>query len=205
MKKIIITQRLSINKKTKEKRDSIDVKFIDLLLKVNLYPIPVPNLFHSLDYQTFNKFLKTINPSGLILTGGENYGINKPRDKLENRLLKYFTTNKKPILGICRGAQMIAKFFGTNIVKVKNHVRVKHKTILVTQDKFFPKFINSFHDYGIKKCPENFISTAKSEDKTVEAFKHKRFKWEGWMWHPERDKIFSNKSLKRIKKIFSQK
>ena len=49
MKKIIVTQRLSYNNKTKEKRDSIDIKMIDLLLKSNIYPIPIPNFFNSLD------------------------------------------------------------------------------------------------------------------------------------------------------------
>ena len=49
MKKIIITQRLSINDKTKEKRDSIDIQLFDLLLKVHLYPVPIPNLFYKLN------------------------------------------------------------------------------------------------------------------------------------------------------------
>lgn len=203
MKKIIVTQRFSYNNKTKEKRDSIDIKLIDLLLKSNIYPIPIPNFFNSLDKKHFIKFLNTINPNGLLLTGGENFGVNKSRDNLEKKLLKYFTENKKPILGICRGAQMIAKFFGVKTIKVKNHVRVEHKSIFASEDKLFPKTINSFHDYGIKQCPKNFIVTILSKDNTIEAFKHKKFKWEGWMWHPEREKIFSMKSLKRIKRIFS--
>lgn len=203
MKKIIVTQRLSYNNKTKEKRDSIDIKLIELLLKSNIYPIPIPNSLNSLDHKHLIKFLKTINPNGLLLTGGENFGVNKSRDNLEKKLLKYFTKNKKPILGICRGAQMIAKFFGVKTIKVKNHVRVEHKSIFASKDKLFPKTINSFHDYGIKQCPKNFIVTIFSKDRTIEAFKHKKFKWEGWMWHPERDKIISIKSLKRVKNIFS--
>ncbi len=203
MKKIIVTQRLSYNNKTKEKRDSIDIKMIDLLLKSNIYPIPIPNFFNSLDNKYLKKFLKTLNPNGLLLTGGENFGVNRSRDNLEKKLLKYFTKNKKPILGICRGAQMLAKFFRVKTIKVKNHVRVKHKSIFASKDKLFPKIINSFHDYGIKQCPKNFIVTILSKDNTIEAFKHKKFKWEGWMWHPEREKIFSTESLKRIKRIFS--
>tara|TARA_X000000950_G_C13768548_1_gene599937 strand:+ start:128 stop:739 length:612 start_codon:yes stop_codon:yes gene_type:complete len=203
MKQIIITQRLSINDKIKEKRDSIDIKLINLLLKVHLHPVPIPNLFCTLKKKHFNNFVKKINPSGLILTGGENFGVNKPRDKLEKKLLQHFSLKRKPILGICRGAQMIAKFFGVNLVKVKKHVGVNHKTIIATQDKLFPKVINSFHEYGIKRCPKNFITTVLHKDNTIEAFKHKKFKWEGWMWHPEREKTFSTESLKRIKKIFS--
>ena len=53
MKQIIITQRLSINDKIKEKRDSIDIKLINLLLKVHLHPVPIPNLFCTLKKKAF--------------------------------------------------------------------------------------------------------------------------------------------------------
>ena len=89
MKKIIVTQRLSYNNKTKEKRDSIDIKLIELLLKSNIYPIPIPNSLNSLDHKHLIKFLKTINPNGLLLTGGENFGVNKSRDNLRKKLVRY--------------------------------------------------------------------------------------------------------------------
>lgn len=202
MKKIIVSQRLSFNYKTKEKRDSVDIKLINLLLKANFFPVPIPNLFSSLENKSLAEFIEKINAKGLILTGGENLGKYKIRDELEIKLLKYFTKQKKPILGICRGAQMIAKFFGSKIKKVNNHVRVKHKTIIVSKDNLFPKKVNSYHDYGIDKCPSNFITTVLAKDNSIEAFKHKKFRWEGWMWHPERDKTFSKSSLNRIKYIF---
>ena len=33
--------------------------------------------------------------------------------------------------------------------------------------------------------------------------RHKKFNWEGWMWHPEREKKFNSNSKKRLFKIFN--
>ena len=32
---------------------------------------------------------------------------------------------------------------------------------------------------------------AQSEDGNIEAMIHKELPWEGWMWHPEREEIFT--------------
>ena len=153
-------------------------------------------------------------PDGLILSGGEDIGINIRRDNLEKKLIKYFTRKKKPILGICRGMQVLSIFFGSNlkklenkhfeyiVEKVKNHVNTRHECKPQTKDKLFPRSVNSYHNYAIKKCPKDFLVTTKSSDGTIESIKHLKYKWEGWMWHPERDKPFSKCLKNRALKIF---
>ena len=37
-----------------------------------------------------------------------------------------------------------------------------------------------------------------SEDGSLEAMMHKDLPWEGWMWHPEREEIFSKTDLDRF-------
>ena len=109
---------------------------------------------------------------------------------------------EKPIVGICRGMLLISKFFGAKLYKISGHVRTRHKCKFLTKDKLFPKSINSYHNFSIKNCPKHFYVTIKSEDSSIEAIKHKKFNWEGWMWHPEREKKFNTFSKKRIIKIF---
>ena len=41
-----------------------------------------------------------------------------------------------------------------------------------------------------------------AEDNSIEAIVHKKFKWEGWMWHPEREKNYHKQDLKRLKRLF---
>ena len=42
-------------------------------------------------------------------------------------------------------------------------------------------------DTGIGRDPD-FNIIAKSSDGEIEGIKHSSLPWEGWMWHPERDK-----------------
>ena len=50
MKKIIVTQRYFKDLKTGEVRDSIDIRLSEFLLKLNLFPIYIPNSLGSSPY-----------------------------------------------------------------------------------------------------------------------------------------------------------
>ena len=67
-------------------------------------------------------------------------------------------------------------------------IRKRHKIISVKKDYIFPKIVNSYHNYSISTCPKNYEVTAYSNDRVIEGLRHKKLNWEGWMWHPERDK-----------------
>lgn len=202
MKKIIITQRTYRDIKTDEIRDTLDVRLSNFLIQSKLIPVIIPNYISLAPQKYFLKYLNELKPDGLLLSGGEDFGVNKIRDNIELKLLKYFTKKHKPILGICRGMLLIGKFFNSKIKKVKNHVKTRHKSIIVTNDKLFPKTVNSYHNYTLKSISRKFVVTVKSQDNEIEAIKHVKFKYEGWMWHPEREKKFNIKSKKRIIKIF---
>jgi putative glutamine amidotransferase len=51
---------------------------------------------------------------------------------------------------------------------------------------------------------KNFEVIAYSNDNQIEAIKHKKYNWLGWMWHPERDKVFNKKLLKIAKDFFKK-
>ena len=89
---------------------------------------------------------------------------------------------------------------GGSLKKINNHVRTNHK-IKTKYD--YPLKVNSFHEYGVKKLGRNFEIIAYSEDNQIEAIKHKKYNWLGWMWHPERDKKFDKKLIQIAKKMFS--
>ena len=46
--------------------------------------------------------------------------------------------------------------------------------------------VNSYHNYSITNLGSSLSSLATAMDNTIEAFKHKKYKILGVMWHPER-------------------
>ena len=97
-----------------------------------------------------------------------------------------------PILGICRGAQLLNKKFGGKIQKVKNHMRTRHNIFFIKNSIIKKSFlnVNSFHNEGIKKkdLSNKFNMLAKDKSENVEMFISKNKKIIGTMWHPEREK-----------------
>jgi putative glutamine amidotransferase len=61
---------------------------------------------------------------------------------------------------------------------------------------------NSYHGFSLASCPEGFEVLAQSEDGEIEAIRHQSLPWEGWMWHPEREALFSARDVQRIKALF---
>ncbi len=185
MKKILITQRIIESKNYL--RDAIDHDLVKFVIMIGFCPILVPNVLVASEKQ-LNNWMKIINPCGLVLSGGNDLKEFKSRDMLEQKLIKLFIKKNKPILGICRGAQIIARFFNNDVVKIKDHVSKCH--FLLTKKNFFSNnYVNSYHNFGIKKLNNKFEILAKcKKDNTIEAFRHTSYKILGIMWHPERFK-----------------
>ena len=91
---------------------------------------------------------------------------------------------KFPLIGICRGLQIIAKFNKIKLIKISNHVRTRHKVYKKISRRF--KTVNSFHNWGIKIVLK-FISTYVTKDKFIESIEH-LITIKAVMWHPERGK-----------------
>ena len=76
---------------------------------------------------------------------------------------------------------------------------------IVNSNYYYPLKVNSFHDYAINKLGKNFEVIAYSEDNQIEAIKHKKFNWLGWMWHPERGNKYNKVLIKIAKSFFNKK
>ena len=91
---------------------------------------------------------------------------------------------------------------GAKFKKISGHVRKRHKIISVKKDYVFPKIVNSYHNYSISICPKNYEVIAYSNDRVIEGLRHKKLNWEGWMWHPERDKNFNLNLITKARRLF---
>lgn len=133
----------------------------------------------------------------LILTGGGDIGESAIRDETEQDLLLWAREGAVPVLGICRGMQMMAVSAGTALKPVVGHVRTRH----LLKGEFVHE-VNSFHNYGLAECPQGFEVFARAEDGEIEAITSKDLHWEGWMWHPERESSFHSAEIDRLRRLF---
>lgn len=149
----------------------------------------------------------------LILSGGadvepafygqENnacFGIDRARDEAEFRLIEAFRKAGKPILGICRGHQVLNVYFGGTLVQhlpaAEQHQWTKTGDSVHETDAEPASFlaslygthfaVNSAHHQGIDRLAEALKTVQTAADGTIEACVHKDEPIWSVQWHPER-------------------
>lgn len=185
-----------------EKRDSIARDWYKFMQKVlpNANWILIPNI----EKDTI-KYIKSWQINAFILTGGEDIGKSKERDFSEKQIFKYAQKNSLPILGVCRGLQLIYKWMGGYIEQNDKtfsdlHLAKPHEIIL---DDNRIIIVNSFHSNKLKEelKPDELKVLARCKlDNSIEAFEGDKIL--GIMWHPEREEIPKNWDSYKIKKLF---
>lgn len=187
--------------------------------------LPLTENPEELDY-----FLKTCD--GFLLTGGQDvtpelYGEEKKpvcgetsalRDQMDKYILIHAVELDKPVLGICRGIQLMNAVFGGSLYQdlptefeseIAHHMsppydRMAHTVGIVKDTPIYQILqkeqisVNSYHHQAVKKIADGFEKMAVSTDGLTEGIymPGKRFVW-GIQWHPE----FSYKKSEDSRKI----
>ena len=205
MKIVGISQRIDVFPDRNEVRDALDQHLIDFLLAAGFTPIPIPNRLNQTlsdgrhDRGALDVWLSAVRPQGIVLSGGNNIGQFIDRDLTENLLIDYASQNQLPLLGICRGMQVMAQWAGVGLHPAQGHTRTRHSIFGEINGE-----VNSYHDFSLQTCPEGFRILARSEEGEIEAISHESLSWEGWMWHPEREDFFDSRDIARVKTLFGE-
>ena len=192
---VAVTQRVVVDPPHGTRRDCLDQAWTKFLLECGLIPIPIPN---SVDAAL------TIceKVDGIVLTGGNDltaYGGDAPdRDETENALLDLAERQDLPVLGVCRGMQVIQNRFGTRLEKVAGHVAPRQR-ILIDGRRVE---VNSFHHFGATEVHPPLTSWAIADDGVIKAVRHQSRRIVGLMWHPERLEPFLGDDIALFSRFF---
>lgn len=160
------------------------------------------------------------NCDGLVLTGGgdvapELYGdwpdetvhVDSARDGVEFKLIDLAMKKSLPVLGICRGLQVLNVYFGgTLVLDLEKYYGRKHSAISEDEDRYhgvrliegsyLKNFIrqetgkvNSAHHQAADRIGSGLRVAARAEDGTVEAIEGNDdlpSRIVSVQWHPER-------------------
>jgi putative glutamine amidotransferase len=211
MKRIGLTQRVDVVTSYGERRDGLDQKWAGLLLTLGFCPVPLAN-----EVQDVEEYVAALSLDGVVLTGGNDLveaeggsEVAPERDRFEHLLLNLFTAERLPVLGICRGLQLMNVHNGGGLKRVDNHVAQRHPTAL--DPGFFEGcpnsiLVNSFHQFAIDepRMSVQLKAIAWAEDGTIEAVAHEALPQFGVMWHPEREESLAKHDLLVIRAAFGE-
>lgn len=189
--------------------------YIDSLLQAGAVPVMVPVI-------TDPSALATIvdRLDGLLLTGGDDVlpmfvgeephpalgDVDPKRDQFDFTLLKLCSDRCMPIMGICRGHQVINLYFGgVNYQDIKSlqptvlqHSQKSGKafvshTVDVSEGTILKKMfgkeslrVNSFHHQAVKQVADGFVETAVAVDGINEGMEAMPIREiYSVQWHPE--------------------
>lgn len=193
MARIGLTQRVEVVEAYDERRDCLDQRWSTLLQEHDI--LPLPNRVDDVEM-----YLDRLQLEGLILTSGNDLStLDDPddpapeRDRFERAALAYAITESVPVLGVCRGLELLTVYFGGSLVEVSGHVDSDHQVSFEADSTSVSlpetSTVNSYHDYGIERSgvPAVLDVVGTAHDDTVECIRHETYPIWGIMWHPERD------------------
>jgi len=180
-----------------ERRNTISLTIDNNLIVFLKKCFPKSNIQILGDIKKKNKLNLIVSSGGNTIVSLKKNIVNQFRGKLDEFYFKQALKKNIPFLGICHGAQYIADYYKSKIIRKKNHTNKNH---LIKLDEKKRIIVNSYHDFSIIELGKDLKKIAYTNDLSIEAFKHNKKKILGIMWHPERYKKIKKFDLKFIKK-----
>ena len=197
-------------------RSYVNEDYVHAVIKAGGIPIILPV---TMDEGVIRDFVSRLD--GLILSGGHDvqpklYGENPlrkigevfpDRDVFDLKLIEFAKEKQIPILGICRGFQILNVYHGGSLYQdldyLTQELKIAHSQasgptvrtheVDVKAASMFSKIVknnrievNSFHHQAIKELGKELTAVAHADDGIIEAFELESYPWLlGVQFHPE--------------------
>jgi len=224
---------IGISANRKEGQSCIAETYVQAILKAGGAPVLIPVIT---DLEALSAIIKDLD--GLVMSGGGDINplyldeepipqlqdVDTYRDEYDLIILRLAINRQVPIMGICRGHQMINVAFGGSVFQ-DIHIQSDHK--LLKHSQSLPReqashsikiiegnsrlrqlfgsddtlLVNSFHHQAVKTLAPEFIETAKAPDGINEAMEHQEKEIFSVQWHPE---TMATNDDEQMLKLFKQ-
>lgn len=194
-------------------RSSVCTDYVQAVIKGGGIPVQIPLIDIPLDLTPYVGLCDGFLFPGDIDLAPQFYNepcheglgvIHPPTDRFQLDVFNLVFASGKPILGICKGCQIINVALGGTLYQdlkeiptTQRHYTIAPKATLshrVTCDEDSPIarllgsefWVNSFHHQAIKSLGKGLKEIARAEDGVTEAiiYEGSQFVW-GLQWHPE--------------------
>ncbi|MFV0436261.1 MAG: gamma-glutamyl-gamma-aminobutyrate hydrolase family protein [Desulfopila sp.] len=130
--------------------------------------------------------------------------IDSALDRFQLEILELALEKKKPLLGICRGAQLVNVALGGTLYQdidrqcpppclphMAQDKDLDHRVAFEPGSRLYQLFgphltVNSHHHQAIRVLAHDFLVTARTADQVIEAVQHRYLPIDLVQWHPER-------------------
>jgi N5-(cytidine 5'-diphosphoramidyl)-L-glutamine hydrolase len=204
---LLVSQRLVACQGHDEVRECLDRRWGSFLGELGVLPIPLA-MGAGVD-----AYVEQLQPAGVLLTGGNDLSsvggdaLSRERDAFELALLEAARARELPVLGVCRGMQLLCEQAGFAIEACPGHVATQHglEPAEVARHSALrePRLANSYHQFAARPRPGSKLRVVlRSLDGVAEAVEHPSQPVVGIMWHPERYAAPRGSDLELFRQVF---
>ena len=209
--------RIGISSNRKDGLSCIADTYVQSVVKAGGAPVLIPVIT---DMEALTAIVSGLD--GLLMSGGGDINplyigeepipqlqdVDTFRDEFDLILLRLATNRQLPVMGICRGHQLINVAFGGSVYQ---DIHSQHEATLFKHSQTMPReqashsvritdtssrlfdllkkepdiFVNSFHHQAVKDIAPEFKETAVAPDGINEAMEHPEKEIFSVQWHPE--------------------
>lgn len=210
----------------------MNCSYLNALTHADAIPVLLPP---TIDPSVITRYAQLVD--GLLLSGGVDidplrYGENQQwdcgeisplRDAFELAICKEFLLQKKPVLGICRGVQVMNVALGGSLYQDLQHTASDHSIahrqkqrscyashpVTIFRETLLHQIfdadelpVNSLHHQAVRHIGEGLVPSACSPDGIIEAIEMPSQPFFiGVQWHPER--LWDQQETEMHSKLFS--